>query len=88
MANAGSSSISSYAVSRDVEITLSRSIAGDVGPASRPLDMAIDRKGRYLYVLDRGNSGIAAFTVQGDGSLAALDFGGTLPAFASGLAAY
>ena len=88
VANAGSSSISSYAVSRHGELTLLDAVAGDVGPNSRPLDMAVSRSGRQLYVLDRGNAGVLGFALSASGALEPIDFMGALPPFASGLAAY
>jgi 6-phosphogluconolactonase len=88
VANAGSASISSYAIARSGEIALENARAGELGEGGRPLDMALDAAGRYLYALDRGNLSVASFEVARDGSLEPLFAAGELTAFASGLAAY
>lgn len=87
-ANAGSASVSSYEVTRSGQITLKQARAAELGTGGRPLDLALGRGGRYLYVLDRGNMRVAAFSLASDGTLAALKTAGTLPPFSSGLAAY
>jgi 6-phosphogluconolactonase (cycloisomerase 2 family) len=88
VANAGSASISSYAVGRSGEIALENARAGVLDEGARPLDMALDARGHYLYVLDRGNLEVASFAVARDGSLEPLEVAGELTAFATGLAAY
>lgn len=88
VANAGSASISSYGIARSGEITLENARAGELGEGGLPLDMALSASGRTLYVLDRGNGSVASFDVARDGSLDASYASGSLPPFASGLAAY
>lgn len=88
VANAGSSSISSYAVGRFGALQLVDARAGDAGPGSRPLDMALDDSGRALYLVDRGNAVVSVFGIQNDGRLQNLQMIGTLPPFTSGVAAY
>lgn len=88
-ANAGSASISSYAISSTGELCLQDARAGELGEQGNPLDLALARDGAYLYALDRGEARIAGFAVERDGSLqplaAAAD---ALPAFTSGLVAF
>jgi 6-phosphogluconolactonase (cycloisomerase 2 family) len=88
VANAGSASVSSYAIARNGEITLEDARAGELGEGGRPLDMALSANGRTLYVLDRGNASVASFDVARDGSLEPAYASGELTPFASGLAAY
>lgn len=88
VANAGSASISSFAIDRTGEIALEDPRAGELEEGGRPLDMALDARGRYLYVLDRGRQEVASFMVARDGSLEPMNTAGELAPFASGLAAY
>jgi 6-phosphogluconolactonase (cycloisomerase 2 family) len=88
-ANAGSSSISAYAIDpASGALRLVAARAGEVGPGSRPLDMALDHGGRHLYVVDRGTAQVIGFDVGEDGALASLDAAGPLPPVATGIAAY
>jgi 6-phosphogluconolactonase (cycloisomerase 2 family) len=84
--NPGTSSISSYKL-RTRNGTLSL-LDGAAGTGNTPLDIAIPVNGRFLYALDPGNSGIAMFEIEGDGSLTNL---GTVPGgislFANGITA-
>jgi 6-phosphogluconolactonase (cycloisomerase 2 family) len=50
--------------------------------------MAVGGAGRFLYVLDRGHAEITGLHIQRDGSLEPSASAGSLPAFATGLAAY
>jgi 6-phosphogluconolactonase len=84
--NAGSASISTYAIARSGALTLSAAKGGDAGPGSAPQDIAV--AGDSLYLLDRGNAGIARFNAEDSAQLEYLDLNGELPAFASGLAVY
>ncbi len=89
-ANAGSGSISGYRVTRSGALMLldADGVTGDAGPGSRPLDMAIDRTQKHLYLLDAGNQGLSEFEIgrQGALTLDAMTLG--LPATAAGVAAY
>jgi 6-phosphogluconolactonase len=87
-ANAGSASISSYQVTPAGQITLKQARAAEVGTGGTPLDLAFDRRGDYLYVLDRGHTRVAAFSLAADGTLSPLMAAGMLPPFSTGLAAY
>ena len=87
-ANAGSGSISLYAVSRDGGLTLRNSAAGSTGATSHPSDMALGRYGHFLYVLANATQSIGVFEVRFDGSLVAVNGTSGLPATAVGLAAW
>lgn len=65
--NAGSASISSYAIGADGSLTLLDPAAGLTGAS--PVDMAISNNGSFLYALTAGGQTIDAFAVQADGSL-------------------
>ncbi len=87
-ANAGSGSISLYAVGRDGGLTLRNSAAGFTGATSHPSDMALGRNSHFLYVLANVTQSIGAFEVRFDGSLAPVNGASGLPATAVGLAAW
>jgi DNA-binding beta-propeller fold protein YncE len=83
--NAGSGSISSYAIAEDGSLTLLASVAGTTGAG--PTDEAISRDGRFLYARVR-NGSVAAFAIGADGSLTALGTAAGATAIgSSGLAA-
>lgn len=87
--NAGSGSITGYAVSGDGQLRL---LTGDgrtgvLGAGSRPLDLGFSQDSRYLYALAAGTQSVSAFRVESDGGLAALGAAGGLPASAVGLVA-
>jgi len=73
-ANAGSGSISGYAINPDgsLRILNANGQTGIVGPGSTVLDMAISINGRYLYVITRAHGGVHEFSVGADGSLTSL----------------
>jgi len=84
--NAGSGSISSYAIGNDGSISLLNAIAGSTGAGSSPIDMAFSNNGSFLYALSAAAHSVSIFQAQPDGSLVAL---GNLavPVGAVGLAA-
>jgi 6-phosphogluconolactonase (cycloisomerase 2 family) len=88
VANAGSASISSYAIERSGAVTLAAAEAGHAGEGSAPQDMALAPRGDALYLLDRGNAGIARFDAHDPNALEYQDLTGELPPFASGLVVY
>ena len=83
VANAASSSISTFSVARDGSIAFQGAvtIAG-----MTPLDEAISENGRFLYVLAAGSHGIVQFAVGEDGTLTAIGSQPNIPATAAGLA--
>jgi 6-phosphogluconolactonase len=88
-ANAGSGSVTGYAIAQDGSISLLNADGrtGVIGDGSSPVDMAISNNSRYLYVLAGGFHSVAAFQVGADGSLTPIAGAGGLPAGAAGLAA-
>lgn len=89
-ANAGSGSISGYAVSRGGSLTLldADGITGMTGAGSTPVDMAISHNSQYLYVLGAGTHMIYGFAIDnGDGSLSNIP-GISVPAGSAGIAAW
>ncbi|HSP15341.1 MAG TPA: beta-propeller fold lactonase family protein [Thermoanaerobaculia bacterium] len=68
-ANAGSSSISGYAIAPDGTLTLLDSDGQSGLTAKHPVDEAISANGRYLYVLDDQANAISIFEIRADGSL-------------------
>jgi 6-phosphogluconolactonase len=82
--NAGSASISSYAIGEDGSLALLDAVAGATGAS--PVDMAITNSGRFLYALASGGHAINGFAVQSDGSLVSVGDAG-VPVGVAGLAA-
>src|SRR5579862_6459517 len=70
-ANAGSGSISGFAIAGDgsLQLLTADGQTGLTGPGSHPTDMAQSSDGRFLYSLNNGNGTISGFDVQADGSL-------------------
>ncbi len=92
-ANFASGTVSSYQIFSNGTTALINGAAGSPGGKSQPTDLAFSTGSQYLYNLLRGTGGVAAFRVEGNGSLTALGIfgvGGGLPVAdgASGLAAY
>ena len=84
-ANAGSDSISRFAIDRAGRITLVQAQAAHSAGA-HTTDMALSGNSRFLYALDGGAHMISAFRIDQDGTLMRLP-GVPVPAGASGLAA-
>jgi 6-phosphogluconolactonase len=85
VANAGSSSVSSFAVQKSGQLTLAQGVAGAAGAG--PVDLAISSSGRQLFVLNAGSQTISSFSVGQDGRLTNPGSGAGLPVGANGLAA-
>jgi 6-phosphogluconolactonase len=85
--NTGSGSISSYHIRPDGTLTLLNSVAGNTGPGSSPIDMALTNSSRFLYVYNGGFGTIGAFRVEADGSLTPIPGAGGIPFGAQGIAA-
>ena len=88
-ANAGSGTVSGFSVGHDGTLTLldPSGVTGNLGAGSHPLDEAVSKNGRFLYVLVDGLHQVGAFRIDADGSLTSLGAVGGLPAGAVGLAA-
>lgn len=83
VANAASSSVSTFGVSPAGQLTFQRAVTIDGMTA---LDLALSRNGQYLYVLAAGSHGIVAFEVGADGTLTHVDTETNVPAAAAGIA--
>jgi 6-phosphogluconolactonase (cycloisomerase 2 family) len=85
-ANAGSASITGYAIARDG--TLTRIDDGRTGVVSSgATDVAVPKNGKYLYVLTQGAGTVSAFEIQRDGSLTPIAPASGVVGGAAGLAA-
>jgi 6-phosphogluconolactonase (cycloisomerase 2 family) len=86
--NAGSGSVTGYAVGPDGSLTLLNADGqtGLTGAGSGPIDAAFSHNSRYLYVVAGGTDQVVIFQVEADGSLINLGAVG-IPATALGLAA-
>jgi len=84
VANAASSSISTFAVSSAGELTFQGAVTIDGMTA---LDLALSDNGRYLYVLAAGSHGIVSFEIGADGSLTHIGTQPNVPLAAAGIAA-
>jgi 6-phosphogluconolactonase len=83
VANAASSSVSTFAVSPAGELTFLRAAAIDGMTA---LDLAQSHDGKYLYVLAAGTHGIVTFAIGDDGTLTPAGTEGDVPVAAAGIA--
>jgi 6-phosphogluconolactonase len=88
--NAGSGTLSSYAVSPQGVLTLLNPIAATfgTGPGSAPTDPALSADGALLYVRVGGLNQIYGLHVEADGSLTPIGTVGGIPTGGQGLAAY
>lgn len=86
--NTNSGTISGYRVDSSGMLSLldADGRTGVTGDFSFPIDMAINRDGQYLYVLNRVKQTIAAFLIESDGRLTLLPSVGNLPPLSVGLA--
>lgn len=66
--NTGSGTVSGFAIGHDGLLTRLDSDGVTAMPGGAPIDAAIDRSGRFLYVLDSGTR-ITGYSIQRDGSL-------------------
>ena len=90
VSNTASDSVSAYRVALDGAVSLigADGRAADTGEGSKPIDMALTRNDRHLYVLDSGTAQLSGFSVANDGTLTPAGTTNGLPATAVGLAAY
>jgi 6-phosphogluconolactonase (cycloisomerase 2 family) len=84
-ANAGSGSLSSFAIAGNGTLTLSQSVAEGVA-GSHPLDLAISPSGHRLYALNNGLAQIGTYSVDTRGRLTSTS-STAVPATSIGLAA-
>ncbi len=64
LSNTASGTLSSYAVGPDGQLTLAKAIAASA-PGSAPIDSALSRDSRFLYVEDSAQGGVLLFRVDG-----------------------
>ena len=88
-ANAASGSISAFTVAADgsLELVAPDGVSGVVGAGSHPVDMAVSRDGRFLFVLANGNGTLGWFPIRPHGTLGTPSFVSGLPTSSAGLAA-
>lgn len=89
VANAGSASISGYAIDSHGKLSLldDDGVTAATGEGSRPLDLAVDSE-RHLYLLDAGNHALVEYEIQNDGALHFERTLENLPTTAAGVAAH
>ena len=85
--NAGSGTISSFAVAEDGNLGLLNVAAASTGAGSTPTDMDLSNNGQFLYIRNGGNGTISGFHVEADGSLTPVTTVSGLPAGSQGIAA-
>jgi 6-phosphogluconolactonase len=73
-ANAGSGSISGFAVAPNGALRLLTvgGATGITGAGSTPLDLDVTRNSRFLYVIEGGTGNVMGFAIGNDGSLSSL----------------
>lgn len=86
-ANAGTSSVSSYAVARNGQLSLVAGAAGLTGANAGAVDMAVSPNGKQLAVFASRGLQIVSFTITRSGALVPLGSVGGMPAGSAGLAA-
>jgi 6-phosphogluconolactonase len=69
-ANAGSASISGFAIRPDGMALLADGAVTNLIPGAQPLDLDLSRDSKFLYVLENGTGTIGVLRVNEDGSLA------------------
>jgi 6-phosphogluconolactonase (cycloisomerase 2 family) len=90
-ANAGSSTLSGFAIARNGSLTpVGATVAGTNPSGSTNLDTAVSADGKFVYTLNAGTGTIGVFSAESDGSLSNLGTVGGLAASSglNGIAAY
>ncbi|MBA3914405.1 MAG: beta-propeller fold lactonase family protein [Acidobacteriales bacterium] len=88
--NTGSDTVSGFAITSDGRISLLQpdGKTAVLLPGAFPLDMAISRDSRYLYVLEGKLPGIAVFQINRDGSLTQVQDVRGIPSTSYGMTGY
>jgi len=86
-ANAGTSSVSSFSVAGNGQLSLIAGAAGLTGPNAGAVDMAVSPSGEQLHVFANRGLQIVSFTITPGGTLLPLGAVGGMPAGSAGLAA-
>ena len=86
--NTGSGSVSGFRVDGTgmLDLLSPDGISGSTGPESTPIDAALSKNSRYLYVLEAGSHAISSYRINKNGSLSQVDEKTGLPVGAVGLA--
>jgi 6-phosphogluconolactonase len=90
VSNAGSSTISGFAVGKTGGLTpVGATVVGTNPAGSTNLDIAVSADGKFLYTLNSGTGTIGIFAIQPDGTLTNLGGAGNFPSTAgfNGIAA-
>lgn len=82
--NTGSDNISSLSLTPGMQLGLSNN-GNNTTAFDGPLDGALDKNSRYLYVLGGGNDAIISYRVGANGQLTQIDLDGGLPNRATGI---
>jgi len=85
--NTGSGTISSFRIQSGGVLSLMNAVAADFGSNSSPIDMALEKTGRFLFVHAAGARAIKVLSVASDGSLTLVSTAEGLPMGAQGIAA-
>ena len=86
-ANAGSNSVSGYAIAKNGAISLLNAGGATAATDAHPVDLALSDGSHFLYALANGAGTIDAYRVNGNGSLTPLGSAGSLPVNGTGLVA-
>lgn len=85
--NTGSASLTGLAIARSGAVGLLDADGFTAPAGAGPIDAALSRNSRFLYVLNGGEGSLSAYWVRADGSLVPLPGVSGLPASTNGLAA-
>lgn len=86
--NTGSGTVSAFDVAHDGALSLRHAVAANTGEGTLPIDMALSRNGRFVFVLAPGAGGtVRPYAIAADGQLTGLGPASGIPATAYGLAA-
>jgi 6-phosphogluconolactonase len=70
VSNAGSSTISGFAIGTDGTLTpLAGTVVGSNPQGATNLDITVSADGKFLFTLNTGNGAIGIFAIQQDGKL-------------------
>ena len=77
VSNAGTSSISGFAIAKNGSLTpISGTVVGNNPQGSTNLDIAESADSKFVYTLNSASGDIGVFEIESDGSLINLDTGG------------
>jgi 6-phosphogluconolactonase (cycloisomerase 2 family) len=80
VSNAGTSSISGFAIAKNGTLTpLSGTVVGNNPQGSTNLDIAVSSDGKFVYTLNSASGEIGIFGIESDGSLVNLGTSGQFP---------